>query len=139
MARSSVVVVCDWAPPRSVGQRTDRAKALSTKVLDESMCSMVNLDAAHPGHEVDGAGSADARLLGVGPGFLELGLFPGLVLFRAASGELLQNGAVGLIVAVTGFQQHGEPVHHLLDFEAFFFQVRQVALCHGLHFAACSL
>ena len=96
---------------------------------------MVNVNAAHPGHEVDGAGSAGAGHFCLNPGFLELGLMLG----KAAAREFVQDGAVRLVIAMAGLHQHRETVHHLLDFAALFFKVGQVALRYGLDFAARAL
>lgn len=96
---------------------------------------MVNVNAAHPGHEVDVAGSAGAGHFCLNPGFLELGLMLG----KAAAREFVQDGAVRLVIAMAGLHQHRETVHHLLDFAALFFKVGQVALRYGLDFAARAL
>ena len=55
---------------------------------------------------------------------------------RAVHGEIVQNGAVGVVVAPAGLDHTFQRVFHLCDFTHFFFQLIQVALGHGFDFAA---
>ncbi len=76
---------------------------------------MMNVHAAHPSHEIDWARGADSDHFGLRSGSFELRLLLRLMFGNAAAGQFVENGAVGLVIAMASLHQDREPVNHLFD------------------------